>query len=137
MIKCNIDFGTILHSNSKIDTFCTFKPRFGHSRSRCFASPFGFDYGLRPPLRMTRGVWSPLQGFIFIRRGGPTWPPVRHIPLAISPKHFLKTSLTTRRFCAIIHPRHTKIRGAVPRETAPTAEMRHARTLNLIRIIPA
>ena len=35
------------------ETFCFYNPRFWYTRSRCFASPYGFDYGLRPPLRMT------------------------------------------------------------------------------------
>ena len=34
-------------------TFWLYTPRFWHTRSRCFASPYGFDYGLRPSLRMT------------------------------------------------------------------------------------
>ena len=34
-------------------TFWLYNPRFWHIRSRCFASPYGFDCGLRPPLRMT------------------------------------------------------------------------------------
>ena len=28
-------------------------PIFSYNGSRCFASPYGFDCGLRPPLRMT------------------------------------------------------------------------------------
>ena len=40
-------------------TLCRYNPRFWHTRSRCFASPYGFDFGrdslrsLLPPLRMT------------------------------------------------------------------------------------
>ena len=35
------------------ETFCFHNHVFGYKRSRCFASPCGFDYGLRPSLRMT------------------------------------------------------------------------------------
>ena len=54
-------------SNAKVESRRTPLRMTQECRSRCSASPYGFDYGLRPPLRMTqkcKGTYRTSKAYI-------------------------------------------------------------------------
>ena len=59
---CITRYASVLHFAFCITRYASCFPfsifNFQLRRSRCFASPYGFGFGLRPALRMTRGIAS-------------------------------------------------------------------------------